>query len=76
MKKQYIKGGLGDSILKLLLNDVLQALLKPIREKRESISDDDIEKILIDGSLAARNVAQNTLREVKKAIGLGSNLNI
>ncbi|MDR0744530.1 MAG: tryptophan--tRNA ligase [Holosporales bacterium] len=70
LKKQYTKGGLGDSVLKSLLNDVLQALLKPIREKRESILDDDIEKILIDGSRAARNVSQNTLREVKEAIGL------
>jgi tryptophanyl-tRNA synthetase len=70
LKKQYTKGGLGDSKVKSLLNEVLQNLLRPIREKRESLTDTYILDLLIDGSQKARNVAKQTLLEVKEAIGV------
>ena len=70
LKAHYKRGGLGDSKLKSLLNDTLQAMLLPIREKRESIKDDDVMGILMDGSYEARKIAKNTLDDVKSAIGL------
>lgn len=69
-KIRYRKGGLGDSVLKGLLNDTLQNILAPIREKRASISDKDAMEILISGSKKARQIAQNTLKEVRAAIGI------
>ena len=70
MKEHYRKGGLGDSVLKGILNDTLQNILSPIREKRASISNETVMEILISGSQKAREIAQNTLKEVKEAIGL------
>ncbi len=70
LKKQYQHGGLGDMVLKSLLNDTLQKLLKPIREKRESISDAEVMDILINGSKRAREIAKQTISEVRNAIGL------
>lgn len=70
LKKHYQRGGLGDFKLKTLLNETLQTILKPIREKRASISTDSVMDILISGSKKAREVAKETLNEVKDAIGL------
>ena len=70
LKKQYQHGGLGDMVLKSLLNDTLQKLLKPIREKRESIYDAEVMDILINGSKRAREIAKQTISEVRNAIGL------
>ena len=70
LKSKYQKGGLGDMALKSLLNDTLQALLMPIREKRAEISDNAVIDILMDGSARARKVAKQTLAEVRDAIGL------
>jgi tryptophanyl-tRNA synthetase len=70
LKEQYKKGGLGDSVVKSLLNDTLQTFLAPIREKRESLKNDDVRGILIEGSREARKVAISTLTEVRSAIGL------
>jgi tryptophanyl-tRNA synthetase len=70
MKKHYERGGLGDTVVKSLLTQTLQNLLEPIRDRRKSIIDSDILDILCEGSLKARRVAQETLREVKDAMGL------
>ncbi len=70
LKEHYKKGGLGDSVLKSLLNDTLQIKLKPIREKRESIPNEIVKDILHEGSKKARKIAKNTLLEVREAIGL------
>lgn len=70
LKAKYKKGGLGDTVLKSLLNDTLQALLKPIRERRAEISDNAVIDMLMDGSIKARRIAKQTLAEVREAIGL------
>jgi tryptophanyl-tRNA synthetase len=70
LKAQYQKGGLGDSSLKSLLDEILQSLLKPIREKRETITEKTVKEILIHGSEVARNVAKITLQAVRDAIGI------
>ena len=70
LKVQYQRGGLGDMVLKSLLNDTLQNLLKPIREKRDSLSDSKVLEILADSSKKARKIAAQTLEEVRDAIGI------
>ena len=70
LKAQYQKGGLGDMALKSLLNKTLQDLLKPIREKRESTSSDFVMETLIEGSKKAREIAKQTIAEIRDAIGL------
>lgn len=72
LKDQYRAGGLGDVKIKRYLNDVLQAKLKPIRERREAFAEDKeaVMEILREGSLKAEAVAAQTLDEVKDAMGI------
>ncbi|SDK46895.1 tryptophan--tRNA ligase [Alkalibacterium thalassium] len=72
LKDQYRAGGLGDVKIKRYLNDVLQAKLQPIRERREALAEDKgaILDMLKAGSLKAEAVAAQTLDEVKDAMGI------
>ncbi|MCL2758479.1 MAG: tryptophan--tRNA ligase [Alphaproteobacteria bacterium] len=68
----YERGGLGDVKVKKFLNDVLQEILRPIRERREAIARDPgaVMEILRSGTIAARERAAATTDRVKKAMGL------
>lgn len=70
LKAHYKKGGLGDSTIKKILNDTLQTLLEPIREKRNSFKREEVMDIISSGIAAAKKVAGTTLEEVRNAIGL------
>ncbi|WP_125546581.1 tryptophan--tRNA ligase [Levilactobacillus lindianensis] len=72
LKAQYQHGGLGDVKIKRYLNEVLQAELKPIRERREhfAANEDAVYDILKQGSERANQVAAQTLHEVRHAIGI------
>lgn len=72
MKAHYKRGGLGDMKVKKYLNEVMQAELEPIRKRREEFAKDMdyVYKMLKDGSDKARQVAAQTLTEVREAIGL------
>ena len=70
LKKQYKKGGLGDVVIKKRLIEVLENFIKPIREKREEFAKDPkfVMDILQEGTRRAREVAKQTMTEVRKAI--------
>ena len=72
LKKAYQQGGLGDGRIKKFLNDVLQEELLPIRTKREEAAKNI--KYLIDvlkeGTNEANKLANETLSEVKEAMGI------
>ncbi len=70
MKDHYRRGGLGDVKVKKLLNNVLQETLKPIRERRHEFEKDIpyVYEVLKKGTEAAREVAANTLHDVKTAM--------
>lgn len=70
LKAHYMRGGLGDGTVKKFLNEIMQAELKPIRERREELSKDlpSIYEILRQGTERAENVAAKTLDEVKSAM--------
>ncbi|AVK99196.1 tryptophan--tRNA ligase [Pediococcus inopinatus] len=72
LKDQYQAGGLGDVKIKRYLNEVLQATLKPIRERREQYAQDipGVYDILKQGSEKANRVANKTLDEVRDAMGI------
>lgn len=57
---------------KKILADVLNARLKPIRERRAMYADDpaQVEKILKNGNAHARDVCRRTLNELKSAMKL------
>lgn len=72
LKEQYQAGGLGDVRLKRYLNDVLEEELAPIRSRRLEYAKDipAIYDILQKGSEKANEVAAQTLKEVRAAIGV------
>ena len=70
LKKQYEKGGMGDVIIKKRLIEVLENIIKPIREKRIELAKNPkaVMKILERGTEEARKVAKKTMAEVRRAI--------
>ncbi|MBR5703266.1 MAG: tryptophan--tRNA ligase [Bacteroidales bacterium] len=70
MKDQYRAGGLGDVMCKNFLFEVLEDTLAPIRERRHKFEKDIpyVYEVLRRGSEAAREVAAQTLAEVKRAM--------
>ena len=70
LKAHYTRGGLGDVKVKRFLINVLEEELEPIRNRRIAFSKDipEIYNILKKGSEAAREVAAQTLSEVKRAM--------
>ena len=74
LKAHYQRGGLGDMKVKRFLNNVLQAELEPIRNRRKELQKDipAIYEILKKGSEKAEAVAAQTLKEVKDAMKIKS----
>jgi len=72
MKAHYRRGGLGDVKVKRYLNDILQAELEPIRARRKELekNKDYLYEVLRKGSDNAREVAAQTLSEVRDAMGI------
>ena len=72
LKEEYQKGGLGDVKIKRYLNKVLEAELAPIRERSEKFAQDEdaVYEMLLEGSKKANKVANETLQQVRDAIGL------
>ena len=70
LKAHYTRGGLGDVKIKKFLNNVIQEELAPIRARRAEFEKDipAVYEILKKGSDAAREVAAQTLSEVKQAM--------
>lgn len=70
LKGHYTRGGLGDVKVKKFLNNIMQEELEPIRNRRKEFEADipEIYNMLKKGSDAAREVAAQTLSEVKGAM--------
>lgn len=70
LKDHYKRGGLGDVKVKKFLNNVMQAELEPIRERRKSWEKrlPDVYDILRKGGEIAEKKAAETLSDVKKAM--------
>ena len=70
VKDHYTRGGLGDMKVKKFLNAVLEEELSPIRERRKEFQKDIpyVYQVLKEGSEKAREVAAQTLAEVRAAM--------
>ena len=70
LKEHYTHGGLGDMKCKKFLNEVINRILEPMRQRRHSLEQDipEIYNILRKGSEAAREVGACTMDEVRKAM--------
>ncbi len=76
-KKRYREGTVGDVEVKGRLVEVVNAFLEPIREKRKEIDAKKgyVEKIIYEGTLKAREVAEVTMKEVRSAMGFSGSWN-
>ncbi|MGI2853803.1 tryptophan--tRNA ligase [Shewanella algae] len=72
LKAHYRRGGLGDMKCKRILNDYLQELLAPMRERRKQALADkgQLLAILQRGTEEARAISDAVLQDVKAAMGL------
>ena len=70
LKAHYQRGGLGDMKIKRFLNEVLQSVLGPIRERREywEARKPEVVDILKEGTARAEAKAAQTLSEVRAAM--------
>jgi len=70
LKAAYAAGGIGDMQCKKLLNNVINKMLDPIRERRHVYEQDipEIFNILKKGSENARQMAAQTMDEVRSAM--------
>ncbi|HEY5220088.1 MAG TPA: tryptophan--tRNA ligase [Gemmatimonadaceae bacterium] len=72
LKAHYERGGLGDVALKIRLEDVLEALIAPIRARRAELSRDHayVMEVLRAGSERAGDITEDVLRDVRGAFAL------
>jgi len=70
LKEHYTRGGLGDMKCKKFLNEVLNKFLDPMRQRRAELEQDipEICNILKKGTEQAREVAAQTMDEVRRAM--------
>ncbi len=62
------KGRYGD--LKKTLADDLETFIAPMRERRDSITDEQVKDVLADGVARAKTVSNETIAKVRSAIGI------
>ena len=70
LKDHYRRGGLGDMKCKKFLNQVLNEVLEPMRQRRHELEKDipEVYNILRRGTDRARETAAQTMDEVRKAM--------
>jgi tryptophanyl-tRNA synthetase len=70
LKEHYSRGGLGDSVVKKHLLEVLQTFLEPIRKRRAEYAKDPkgVMELLSEGTLRAKECVRQTLDEVRTAM--------
>jgi tryptophanyl-tRNA synthetase len=70
LKDHYRRGGLGDMKCKKFLNQILNEMLEPIRQRRHEFEQDipEIYNILKKGTEKARETAAQTMSEVRAAM--------
>lgn len=72
LKAQYRRGGLGDSKIKRRLEDILQALIGPIRQRRAQLAKDPayVIETIRNGTEKARSRTEATKRDIVEGLGL------
>lgn len=77
LKTRYREGKVGDVEVKQKLTIALNNFLDPIRERRKEFENDKgyVEQVIYEGTLKMNDIANNTLKELKSAMGLSGSWN-
>jgi tryptophanyl-tRNA synthetase len=72
-EEKYRSGGIGYGMVKKRLIKLLLEYFGPYRQKRAELENnlDFVKKLLSEGAEKARHVARDTLKRVRKAVGVG-----
>lgn len=72
LKKRYREGKVGDVEVKEKLTFAVNNFLNPIRERRSEIEKDKgyVEEVLYEGTMAMNDIANDTLKSLRSAMGL------
>ncbi len=72
LKTRYRKGSVGDVEVKQKLTDALNNFLEPIRQRRKQFEEDKgyVEQIIYEGTLKMNDISNDTLKEMRSAMGL------
>lgn len=69
LEAPYAKGNNFKELKDMLIEDI-ETLVAPMRAKRDSISDDDVRRVLQDGTDKARGYASKKMKNVRAKIGI------
>lgn len=77
LKKRYREGKVGDVEVKQTLIEAVNGFLDPIREKRKALAEEKglVEKIVYEGTQKAIAISNETVKEMKSAMGLSGTWN-
>ncbi|MCW5935582.1 MAG: tryptophan--tRNA ligase [Fimbriimonadia bacterium] len=72
LKARYRSGNVGDVEVKEKLARAINAFLEPVRERRQQYEQESgyVEQVIYEGTLKAQALADETLKTMKKAMGL------
>ena len=70
MEEHYVRGGLGDNVVKKLLCKIIQDLIRPIRESRNTLSAniEMVKQILEMGTMNAYEIGADNIAKIKSKI--------
>lgn len=73
LKERYRNGDVGDVEVKEKLAAAINSFLDPIRERRREFSEQSglVDEVIVEGTMKMRAEAGETLKAVRKAMGLG-----
>jgi hypothetical protein len=73
LKDRYRKGTVGDVEVKQKLASAINRFLYPFRERYTQYNNPEyLDKLIDEGSLKVREIVQETLKEIKEAMGFNS----
>lgn len=72
LKRRYREGKVGDVEVKQKLIVALNTFLEPFRAKRKEFENDKgyVEQIVYEGTMKMRDIAEDTLKEMRSAMGI------
>ncbi len=77
LKNRYLKGNVFDVEVKESLIKALNLFLDPIRERRKAFAEEKglVEEIIYEGTLKMIDISNETIKEMRSAMGLSGNWN-
>ncbi len=69
VRAKYLNGGMGYKEAKDMCIDSVVKFIAPIREKFNSITDEEVKKVLEEGKQKIRPEVESTIKKVREAIG-------